>query len=451
MTKTLFAALCCTVFIMSCSQKETTSAKVDNIQSKQERLTKAFETIRNQKDFMGSVTVMHKGKVVFSDSSGFDDISKNTKSTTQSGYLIGSVSKTYTAALVLKAVEEQKLRLDETVEGFFPTLENGHLISIKNMLQHRSGIANYTKKGKGFFNYRTQEQSRDDMLKRILALGSDFEPDTKAKYSNSNYYLLALILEKVYQQSFDNILREKITTPLKLTQTFQVDKTVQTQFSYSYKEEQWSLFPASHLSVGLGAGSIKSTPTEVAIFYNALFNGQVVSMALVDTLKQIKNGFGLGIKPIDFFDHQGFGHGGTFDAYNTIAAYFPDEKLTIVLASNGSNGNFHNIYQQLLKSYFNQTLIDLPVPPEQLKKYVGTYQLSPEDKYAFSFVVEDGKLAVIFPDGYTQKMRYEGNSRFYYDQTNAKPVIFQFVDDGASVIETYGENGSETIKQKVPN
>ncbi|ABM01124.1 serine hydrolase [Shewanella amazonensis] len=449
MTRVLLAVLCSAAVLMSCGKKDTDTTQIDDIQSRQERLHRAFDDIRSQSDFMGSVVLMHSGKVIFSDSSGFDDISKNEKSTTHSAYLIGSVSKTYTAALVLKAVDEQKLTLEQTLEAFFPTLENGHLISIKNLLQHTSGIGNYTKKGKGFFDYRTENQSSESMLNRILALGSDFEPGTKAEYSNSNYYLLALILEKVYQKSFGEILSEKITTPLNLTQTVHVRDTHQTQHSYSFDNGQWSMFPASNMSVGLGAGSIKATPTEVAIFYNALFNGEIIPLPLVDTMKQTKNGFGLGIKPIDFFDKQGFGHGGTFDAYNAMAAYFPQEKMTLVLASNGSNDNFHDTYQQMLKSYFNQTLTDLPVAAEELARYVGQYQAIPDDPYGVTLINLDGKLANQFPDGYTQALRYEGDGRFVYDQVGAEPVYFIISDNGDRLSTRLGEKGEEEVKMKV--
>lgn len=449
MGKALPAALFSALVLMACSQKESKTVHVDNTQAKQERLTHTFDTIRNQADFMGSVAVMHSGKVIFADSSGLDDINTNTKSTTQSSYLIGSISKTYTATLVLKAVDEQKLTLEQTVEGFFPTLENAHLISIRAMLDHSSGIANYTKKGQGFFNYRIENQTREVMLNRILALGSDFTPGTNTKYSNSNYYLLALMLEKVYQQSFDELLREKITIPLGLNHTQQAQQNRQTQDSYTYKDGQWSLFPASHMSVALGAGAIKATPTEVATFYNALFTGQIIPTSLVDTMTQTQNGFGLGIKPVDFFDQKGFGHGGTFDAYNAIAAYFPQEKMTIVLASNGSNDNFHHIYQQLLKSYFNQTLIDIPVPKHEIQELVGLYQSSPDDPYAVKLIDVDGKVAQQFPDGYTQVLRYEGQGRFVYDQANAEPVYFTISENGKKLTVQLGSHPVEGEKFKV--
>lgn len=448
MGRALIAALISTVVLMSCSEKESKTVDIDDIQSKQARLKETVDNIRQQADFMGSVTLLHAGNVVFSDSMGFDDIDKGVKSTVQSSYLIGSVSKTYTAALVLKAVEENKLTLQQTVETFFPDLENGHLISIQNMLQHHSGIANYTKKGKGFFDYRTEMQTKENMLKRILTLGSDFQPGTRAQYSNSNYYLLALILEKVYQKSFDELLHEKITGPLNLQSTVQAEQGHHTQHSYAFENNQWLLFPASHMSIALGAGAIKATPTDVANFYHALFTGQVISMDLIDVMKTTENGFGLGVKPIDYFDKRGIGHGGTFDAYNAIAAYFPQDKLTLVLASNGANDNFHKTYQKILKSYFNQTSIDLPVSTEEMERYVGLYQASPDDKYAVKLVNHDGKLALQFPDGYTQALRNEGNGRFAYDQVGAEPVYFTISTDGNKLVEQLGENGTGNIKMK---
>ena len=171
-------------------------------------------------------------------------------------------------------------------------------------------------------------------------------------------------------------------------------------------------------------------------------------MALVDTMKQISNAYGLGIKSIDFFDQEGFGHGGAIDAYNAMAAYFPQENMTLLLASNGSNDNFHEIYQQILKSYFNQSLVDLPVSTEQLERYAGMYQASPDDQYAVTLVKLDGKLALQFPDGYTQALRYEGNGQFAYDQVNAEPVYFSISENGNKLTTKLGVNGTEKVKMK---
>ena len=98
-------------------------------------------------------------------------------------------------------------------------MKNANKITIAHLLQHRSGIHSFTK-DKWFFDNRTKYISSTEMLSKISNYESDFEPNSQGEYSNSNYFLLSLILEKVYNVSYDNLLQEKICKPLKLNNTY---------------------------------------------------------------------------------------------------------------------------------------------------------------------------------------------------------------------------------------
>src|SRR5690606_35782631 len=100
---------------------------------------------------------------------------------TQTRYRIGSVSKLFTATLVMKAVEEKKISLQHTLDAYFPKIKNSDKITIHQLLNHRSGIHNFTDDDE-YFEYYTQPQTKSQVLKIIERGNSDFEPDTKAAY-----------------------------------------------------------------------------------------------------------------------------------------------------------------------------------------------------------------------------------------------------------------------------
>ncbi len=183
------------------------------------KLDSLFKALDEKNLFMGSITVSQNGATIYSKSIGKDDIETNKKSTIDSKYRIGSTTKIFTSTLVLKAIENKKLTLNQTIDTFFPNIENSEKITIGNLLNHRSGIADFLGAA-DFDNGYTEAKSEEEMIGIISKLKSDFSPNSKAVYSNSNYYLLSIILEKTYAKSYQELLTEQITKPLKLRSTY---------------------------------------------------------------------------------------------------------------------------------------------------------------------------------------------------------------------------------------
>lgn len=189
-----------------------------------EKLDQYFKLLEENDKFMGSLALAKDGKLIYSKNIGFADIEKGIKINGNSRFSIASISKTFTASLVLKAVEQNKIKLDQKLADFYPDITNAEKISIEQMLRHQSGIHNITADSV-YGLYFTQATSQSEMLKVIKTAGSDFEPGSKSAYSNSNYILLSFILEKIYKKEFAEILKEQITEPLKLISTYKLVKT----------------------------------------------------------------------------------------------------------------------------------------------------------------------------------------------------------------------------------
>ncbi len=188
---------------------------------------------------------------------GYSDVETKTKPNENTKYKIGSISKSFTSVLIMKAIEENKISLTTKINLYFPEIKNAEKITISNLLNHRSGIHNFTD-DESYLTWLTQKKSEKDLVTIIKNGGSDFEPDSKGEYSNSNYVLLSFILEKVYEKSYSDILNEKIIKPIGLKNTFlgkKIDLKNNESNSYKY-ENGWEKEPETDLSIPIDLSSI---------------------------------------------------------------------------------------------------------------------------------------------------------------------------------------------------
>lgn len=343
------------------------------------KLDEYFNVLEKNNKFMGSVAVSKNGILLYRRSVGFSDVEGNKKANESSTYRIGSISKTFTAVLVMKAVEQQLIRLDQSIESFFPTIKNANKITIRHLLSHRSGIHNFTD-DKDFLSWNTQPQSEKGMMERLSQLGSDFQPDSKFSYSNSNYVLLTFLLEKVMKENYPSLLRKFILQPIGLKNTFfggKIDVSKKESKSYTFKDG-WKAEPETDMSIPLGAGAIVSNPSDINLFSEALFNGKIIQPASLALMMNMKDNYGLGLFVIPFYDKKGYGHTGGIDGFNAVFSYFPEDKIAYALTSNGTNYINNNISIALLSAVFDQPF-EIPLfstfeaSTQVLDSYVGTY------------------------------------------------------------------------------
>ena len=383
-----------------------------------EKLDAYFDTLANNNRFMGSVAVSKNNELIYSKSVGFSDIEQGLKANENSKYRIGSISKTFTAALVFKAVEENKLNLNQTIDKFFPSINNADKITITHLLYHRSGIPNFTD-DKSYLDWNTQPKTEQEMIEIISKAGSDFEPDTKASYSNSNFVLLTYILEKIYKKPYSEILKEKIVNPVGLQNTYYGGKiNIKNNECYSYKyAEGWKIESETDMSIPLGAGGIVSTPIDLNLFSEALFTGKIVSTNSLQQMKTIKDQFGMGLFVMPFYDQIGFGHTGGIDGFGSMFVYYPDSNISFAYTSNGINYNGNDIAIAVLSAVYNKP-IEIPefttwtTTDEELNNYLGVYS-SKQLPLKITITKIDGKLfgqatgQPSFPLEATSKDRFE--------------------------------------------
>ncbi|MCG8411934.1 MAG: beta-lactamase family protein [Bacteroidales bacterium] len=360
------------ISFINLSQEDFDKTKLDNY----------FDVLERNNKFMGSVAISKDGEIIYTKSVGFFDFKNNRRANENSKYRIGSISKTFTTVLVLKAVEENKISLDQTIDQFFPIIENADKITIKHLLGHRSGIHNFTSDST-YFNWNTQAKTPKEMVKIIAKKESDFEPGEKAQYSNSNFVLLTYILQEIFEKTYSELLSQYITTPIGLTNTYLGGKiNTNNNECYSYKfMERWELEPETDMSIPLGAGGVVSTPSDLVKFSNALFGGKLLKKESLDLMKTIENNYGIGLFRIPFHLKKGYGHSGGIDGFNSIFINFSSKNISYALVANGLNFNFNDISIAVLSAVYDKSY-DIPefksakVNIKDLDQYVGIYSSS---------------------------------------------------------------------------
>jgi D-alanyl-D-alanine carboxypeptidase len=363
------------------------------------KLNQYLDSLESYDRFMGTVLLAHQGKPVFERSVGFSDLEKGQRANPHTHYRIGSITKMYTAVLVFQAIESGKLSLDTPLSDFYPQIPNASKITVSMMLQHRSGIFNFTDRLDYDF-FRSKPLTEAQILEMIIAAGSVFEPDTKAAYSNSNFVLLTFILEKIEGQSYSSLLDSRILKPLGLKDTYvfePIDPAKNEARSYLY-QGGWKVDRDADPSVPSGAGNLTSNAQDLDVFIRGLFAGQLISTQSLDSMKAINQGFGRAMFSFPYFEKKSFGHTGGIDGFRSFLAYFPEEELTVTVLSNALNFNNNDLLLAMLDSYFGREWA-LPkfkatkLSSEQLQAYVGTYT-STQLPLILVFSEKDGSLAV---------------------------------------------------------
>lgn len=410
------------------------------------KLDSLIQILETKDKLMGSITISENGKLIYAKSVGEADVEANKKNSTETKYRIGSVTKMFTACLILMAVEEGKLTLSQTIDKYFPTVENAERISIENLLYHRSGIFNLTS-NEDFKNYYTEPKSKVEMVEIIAKGKSVFEPDSSAEYSNSNYILLSYILEDAYNNSYSEILNEKIIKPLDLKNTYFGNKTnIENNEAYSYSNNgQWVKEKETDMSIPMGAGGIISNSGDLIIFIENLFADKVINANSMEQMLQIKDNYGMGIIPFNVDDKPGFGHSGAIDGSTSALYFFPEEKLAIATTSNGDVLGSRYLMKAIASIYYDKdfeipTFEIIEVPSEELDKYAGVYA-TPEIP-DFTIIISKDNLTLMAQGTGEPAIPFDAIEKDKFEFLRAG-IILEFKPDENQMI--YSQGGQSFI------
>ena len=344
------------------------------------KLDSIFDAKEIDNKFMGTLSIFKNNKEIYSRSTGYSDIKNNIKSNSNTKYRIAS--KTFTSVLIMQLIEEGKLTLDTKLSTFKPQVKLAEQITIEQLLSHRSGIYNYTDL-KDYRSWMETPMSDEELIDKINKKGRRFKPNKKIEYSNTNYFLLSLIIEIIEEESFNKVLDNKIIKPFKLSQTYCCENIKNDETAKSYYIEGDLLKEASDtdLRISSGAGGLISTSKDVNKFFNLLSNHKIISEESLDKMtNNLTNGdYGFGLMKVEFFDKTGFGHDGRIDGFISNAFIFPNDNLSITYLSNGFRWDIRTLYVEIMGYNFKTDYVDnnkystLKLTKEDLSHFEGVY------------------------------------------------------------------------------
>lgn len=328
-----------------------------------DKLDELFNSLEKRNEAMGSITISKNGKVLYNRAIGHRLLSDNLKipADLETNYKIWSITKTYTSVMILQLMEEGMLSLDTTLDQFYPQIPNANSITIKHMLNHRSGIHDFTQNDPDD-DWNTQMKefpTHEFMVRNISKYKPDFPPNEDWRYSNSNYLLLGYIIEKIDGQLYEESLSKRISSRIGLLSThfsyYGLNNLENKAFSYQF-ENEWKEFDEGGFSgrIPAGAGGIVSTTTDMARFMEGVFSLKLISEKSLNQMLAGEDSYRLGIMKTHFENHEGFGHTGGYIASESSLFYYPKDSLTIAYCTNGINFPKVEILNYVLKIYHKQ-------------------------------------------------------------------------------------------------
>ena len=368
--------------VTSCKNENTkTVESTSNLETYADSLFKS--SLDSTKIAGGAILVHQKGKTLLKKSYGQASLELEVPMPDNAHFEIGSVTKQFTAAAILKLVEAEKLSLEDDFTQYLKFDTKGRKITIDQLLNHTSGIASYTEIEE-FGSLVPQELPRDSLLRILETKDFLFEPGEALIYNNSAYFFLGLIIEKVSGKTYEEYLKETIFEPLGMNHTYycSTSKVVKDK-AYGYDYSPGGLQQKQYLSHNwpYAAGSLCSTTEDLLTWMTALHSGELLSKAQyqqMTTPKTLNDGtplrYAMGLTNFSNYGNQEIGHGGGIPGFLSDTKYFPEDDLYIIGLTNTAGphgGNFFvdNILWKLLDKKEYET-VDLDFDPKEIE---GTY------------------------------------------------------------------------------
>jgi CubicO group peptidase (beta-lactamase class C family) len=391
-----------------------------------------------------SVAVMRDGSPIIVKGYGMANLESNSPATADTVYRIRSISKTFTAVAVLQLVEQGKVSLDEDLSKFvsdFPT--HGQSIKVRHLLSHTSGVKTYG--GPSWRKNKRLDLSPIEWLALVKDEPPDFPPGTNYNYSNAGYDLLALIIEKASGETYPDYIRKHIAEPLGLKVTgYCTNTAIIKNRAAPYEVAKGRMVNADAWgNYGYGSAMVCSTATELVKFQQALNEHRILSPASVSLMREgvrisdgpaIGRGFGTHLGDLD--GHPMIGHSGDGGGWTSALAYYPADRLTIVVLTNTENDNDPNfLHADRLQTIIARSVLNLPPRPptnkplsiSEAQNYVGDWGVPKAQIFL------DGEILKVKPPGFPGnglKMLYQGEHTFAIEGSSSDTRL-KFVIEGA--------------------
>ena len=295
-----------------------------------------------------SVLISKDGIKLLDKSYGYACLELSVPTPENSSFEIGSVTKQFTAAAILKLLEAGKLSLDDDFTKYIDFDTKGRLITIRNLLNHTSGIVSYTEIPE-FWHLSIHKYDRDTLVRLVEQKEFLFEPGEAMIYNNSAYFFLGLIIEKITEKTYEEYLTEQFFEPLGMKNTYycSTSDVIQNKvYGYNYHKNGLQQKPYLDHTWPYAGGSLCSTAEDlltwmIALHEGKIFNEQFYKLLITpDTLNDgSKLRYAKGLTNYTNFGNHIIRHGGGINGFLSETRYFPEDELYIICLVNTTGPN----------------------------------------------------------------------------------------------------------------
>lgn len=417
-----------------------------------ENLDAYLDRMAELKKFIGTVMLATDDKILYEKATGPAASEPGPDGTAkmnapESAYRIGSITKPFTAVMVLKSAENGDLSLDDRLAKWHPEVRNAEQITLRQMLSHTSGIPSYTDLS-DMDKWKYRENRTDEMIIRIRDRQPEFEPGKRYKYSNSNYFLLGSVLEKVHEKPYEALLEEMVTAPLGMKKTgIDAEKNrMELSEGLSPTLSGWKSVPPVHPSVPYAAGALYSTVNDLHTFSAALHSGLLFKndSTLAKMKTPVESNYGLGLFESEAAGAFALAHSGGIDGYSSTWMYFPEKGLHLVLLSNNFISDHSAVVDAAVRIHRGES-VELPrarqstlLSAEVLSKYTGAYAL--DAGFLLDVSAAGGGLSCQIP-GQERVQLQAANDTVFFSQIHNLEIVFTLNADGTTAYLTLEQAG----------
>ncbi|QIK96026.1 beta-lactamase family protein [Sphingomonas sp. HDW15A] len=403
-----------------------------------------------------AVVITENGKTVYRNERGFANIESKVPISPATSFRFASITKQFTAAAIMKLVDQGKISLDDPVTKYLPDYPGpGGAATVRQLLNHTSGIMPYTQipswVAKADSGASATTQSLIDEFK---AVPLQFKPGEQYSYNNSGYVLLGAILEKLTGKSWDEAIVSTVTGPLGLKSIMAgVHEPEVKAMAVGYTDEEGKTLPAPaiHMSNPHAAGALIGTADDLVRWGNALHGGKVLSpasYALMTSAQKLKNGesipYGFGLAPSDVRGRKTIGHNGNIHGFATGSMYVVEPKIFIVVLGNSdAMVDASTLATRLAAVAVGDPFPEFtarPVDKQAVTALLGSYALPVGERLFFE---RGGKLYTRRSGGGEREVFPAGDDRFFYGSDGLTWFAVRTGTDGKKVMEMHHDGASQ--------
>jgi CubicO group peptidase (beta-lactamase class C family) len=399
-------------------------SKISFSQDKAEKIDDLLKRYNEYGLFNGSALVTENGKVIFKKGYGYANMEWKVPNTPDTKFRIGSISKQFTATIIMQLVEEGKIKLNGKLTDYLPNYrkDTGDKVTIHELLNHTSGILPYTSMPNVWSDSLRNHYDQDYMIKHFHSGDLQFEPGTQFAYNNTGYYLLGAIAEKVTGKKLGQLLKERILTPLGMTNTASEDDEIVVdkkasgylKFGKSYRLEPYFFMPNA-----LGAGQMYSTVEDMLKWDQALYTNKILSKESKEKMftPYLANyGYGWGIATDTIKGTNEITkvtqHSGGINGFNTLFIRLLKNKQMIAIFSNAGNAPLNEMAGEIINILYNQKF---------------NYPKKPISDVIADVIDKDGINAAI--DKY-RKLKESENDNYDFSENQLNTLGYSYLQKG---------------------